>query len=81
MSITRGNKNERHNKNNDSNYNRLRRKNINYLIIEDMRSNLKRLLNQFATTSNCPSNWRNLRVELQEEYKDNEFILDIIKEI
>ena len=51
------------------------------IIIEDMRSNLKRLLNQFATTSNCPSNWRNLRVELQEEYKDNEFILDIIKEI
>ena len=34
------------------------------------------LIQQMATTINCPSNWRDIGTELAEEYKDNSWIFD-----
>ncbi len=34
------------------------------------------LIEQMATTINCPSNWRNIGTELAEEYKNNTWIFD-----
>ena len=34
------------------------------------------LIEQMATTINCPSNWRDIGTELAEEYKDNSWIFD-----
>ena len=34
------------------------------------------LIEQMATTINCPSNWRSIGTELAEEYKDNTWIFD-----
>lgn len=31
---------------------------------------IKRLLYQFAITCNCPSNWRNLKETIAEQYND-----------
>ena len=37
---------------------------------------VKQLIDEFATTINCPSNWRSIGEELAEEYKDNSWIYD-----
>lgn len=55
-------------------------KDTNQFVIEDMVVNLKQLLNIFEETINCPSNWRDLREELQEEFEADQFILDILSE-
>ena len=34
------------------------------------------LIDKFAETINCPSNWRSIGEELAEEYKDNSWIYD-----
>ena len=34
------------------------------------------LIEQFAETINCPSNWRSIGEELAEEYKDNSWVYD-----
>ena len=34
------------------------------------------LIEQMATTINCPLNWRSIGTELAEEYKDNTWIFD-----
>lgn len=38
---------------------------------ERLLSEIKDLINELATTYNCPSNWRDIAEELAEEYKDN----------
>lgn len=55
-------------------------RNVSQAVIEDMVINLKDLLRTFEITINCPSNWRDLRYELQEEYQDDQYILDILSE-
>ena len=37
---------------------------------------VKQLIDEFATTINCPSNWRDIGEELAEEYKDNSWVYD-----
>lgn len=37
---------------------------------------VKQLIDEFATTINCPSNWRSIGEELAEEYKDNSWVYD-----
>ena len=34
------------------------------------------LIEQFAETINCPSNWRSIGEEIVEEYKDNSWVYD-----
>lgn len=34
------------------------------------------LIDKFAETINCPSNWRSIGEELAEEYKDNSWVFD-----
>lgn len=34
------------------------------------------LIDKFAGTINCPSNWRSIGTELAEEYKDNSWVFD-----
>lgn len=53
--------------------------------IEDYWSDIQRLqdlyselLTRFEYTINCPSNWSDIKERLKEEYKDNDFALDII---
>lgn len=46
--------------------------------IQDLQDLYSELLEQFVNTINCPSNWRDIKERLQEEYKDNDFALDII---
>lgn len=36
----------------------------------------KEIIEQFAMTINCPSNWRSIGHELVEKYKDNTWIFD-----
>ena len=36
------------------------------------------IINEFATTFNCPSNWRDIGGELAEEYKDNNDIYEAL---
>lgn len=36
----------------------------------------KDLIDKFAETINCPSNWRSIGEELAKEYKDNSWIYD-----
>ena len=37
---------------------------------------VKQLIDEFATTINCPSNWRDIGEEIAEEYKDNTWVYD-----
>ena len=37
---------------------------------------VKQLIDEFATTINCPSNWRDIGSKLAEEYKDNSWVYD-----
>ena len=37
---------------------------------------VKQLIDEFATTINCPSNWRDIGEEIAEEYKDNSWVYD-----
>ena len=46
--------------------------------IQDLQDLYSELLEQFVNTINCPSNWRDIKERLQEEYKDSNFALDII---
>ena len=34
------------------------------------------LIEEFAETINCPSNWRDIGTELATEYKDNSWVFD-----
>lgn len=34
------------------------------------------LIDKFAETINCPSNWRSIGEELADEYKDNSWVYD-----
>ena len=38
------------------------------------------LMAKLANTFNCPSDWRNIFEELQEEFKDNNWIINAIYE-
>ena len=38
------------------------------------------LMSELANTYNCPSDWRNILEELQEEFKDNNWIINAIYE-
>lgn len=42
----------------------------NYSLIEYVRQ----LIDKFASTFNCPSDWRNIGEKLAEEYKNNEWV-------
>lgn len=46
-----------------------------YKILEE----IKNLIYEFATTINCPSNWRNIAEELAEEYADNNFVYESLQ--
>lgn len=48
--------------------------------IQDLQDLYADLLSRFEETINCPSNWRDIRERLREEYKDDNFALDIIGE-
>ena len=37
------------------------------------------VLGRFASTINCPSNWRSIGEELAEEYKDNKLVYDSLE--
>ena len=37
---------------------------------------VRELIEKFAETINCPSNWRDIGTELVEEYKDNSWVFD-----
>lgn len=37
---------------------------------------VRELIDKFAETINCPSNWRSIGTELAEEYKDNSWVFD-----
>lgn len=37
---------------------------------------VRELIDKFAETINCPSNWRDIGTELAEEYKDNSWVFD-----
>ena len=37
---------------------------------------VRELIDKFAETINCPSNWRDIGTELATEYKDNSWIFD-----
>jgi hypothetical protein len=37
---------------------------------------VRELIDKFAETINCPSNWRSIGEELIEEYKDNSWVFD-----
>ena len=37
------------------------------------------IINELATTYNCPSNWRDIAEELAEEYKDNHDIFEALR--
>ena len=49
-----------------------------YSDIQALQDLYSELLEQFVSTINCPSNWRDIKERLQEEYKDDDFALDII---
>ena len=49
--------------------------NIQYEILEEV----KKLIYEFATTYNCPSNWRNIAEELAEEYNGNHYIYEALQ--
>lgn len=36
----------------------------------------REIIDEMATTINCPSNWRDIGEELAEEYKDNDWVFD-----
>lgn len=38
------------------------------------------LMGELASTYNCPSNWRSIRDELYEEYKNNEYAMESVYE-
>ena len=48
----------------------------NYDEAREMLYFVRDLIQQMATTINCPSNWRDIGTELAEEYKDNSWIFD-----
>ena len=37
---------------------------------------VKQLLDEFASTINCPSNWRDLGTELEKEYDSNSWVYE-----
>ena len=37
---------------------------------------VRELIDKFAETINCPSNWRDIGMELAEEYKYNSWVFD-----
>lgn len=37
------------------------------------------LINEFADTINCPSNWRSIGEELAKEYSDNTWVYEELK--
>lgn len=37
---------------------------------------VRELIDKFAETINCPSNWRDIGTELAEEYKNNSWVFD-----
>ena len=37
---------------------------------------VKQLIDEFSTTINCPSNWRDIGSKIAEEYKDNSWVYD-----
>lgn len=37
---------------------------------------VKQLLDEFASTINCPSNWRDLGMELAKEYDSNSWVYE-----
>ena len=49
-----------------------------YNNVEELQNLFSKLITEFAWTINCPSDWRDIKEKLQEEYKDNNFALDII---
>ena len=44
-------------------------------LLEEIRD----IINEFARTYNCPSNWRDIAEELAEEYKDNQDIYEALR--
>lgn len=42
----------------------------------DLLQFVRDLTNRMEITTNCPLNWRNIREELAEKYKDNIWIMD-----
>ena len=44
----------------------------------ELQEEVRNLLDKFVDTINCPSNWRSIKEELQEEYADNNDALEII---
>ena len=51
-----------------------------YDKIQELQDLYADILSQFEETINCPSNWSDIRERLKEEYKDDNFALDIIGE-
>lgn len=51
-----------------------------YSDIQDLQDEFADILDEFEETINCPCNWRSIREELIEKYKDDRFLLDIIGE-
>ena len=47
-------------------------------IREKLEEEVRNLLDELQMTINCPSNWRSIKEELQEEYADNNDALEII---
>ena len=37
---------------------------------------IREIIDKFASTINCPSNWRDIGVVLANEYKDNPWVFD-----
>ena len=53
------------------------KENLNFIDeATDLLRFVRGLIQQMATTINCPSNWRDIGTELAEEYKDNSWIFD-----
>lgn len=49
-----------------------------FIARESILNEVKDLINEFATTYNCPSNWRDIGEELAEEYKGNHDIYEAL---
>lgn len=53
--------------------------NVNKYHDEEMANMVYELLSQFASTFNCPSNWRDLGERLANEYAGNDWIIENCK--
>ena len=51
----------------------------NYLLRENLMEKVKDIIDILQDTINAPSNWRNIKEELQEEYKDCNDVLYFIE--